>query len=44
MGTCNLAYFILNFEESPALDKIQFSIQLNARLTLQFINGISNDL
>ena len=41
---CNLASGILNFAESPALDKIQPSIQFNSRWILQLINGISNDL
>ena len=27
IGTCNLASVILNFPESPALDKMQSSIQ-----------------
>ena len=44
IGTCNLASVISNFTESPALGKIQPSIQFSSRWTLQFINGISNDL
>ena len=44
IGTCNLASVILNFEEFPALDQVQSSIQFNSRQILQLINGISNDL
>ena len=44
MGTCNLASAISNFPELPALGKIQSSIQFSSKWTLQFINGISNDI
>ena len=44
IGTCNVASVILNFEEFPALDQVQSSIQFNSRQILQLINGISNDL
>ena len=43
-GTCNLASVILNFADSPALDKMQSSIRFNSRWFLQFLNGIFNDL
>ena len=44
IATCNLAPVILNFAESPALDKMQFSIQFNWRWTLQLVNGNSSEL
>ena len=31
-------------DETPALDKMQFSIQFNSRWTLQLTNGISSEL
>ena len=31
IGTCNLPSVILNFEESPALDKMQSLSQFNSR-------------
>ena len=43
IGTYNLASIILNFAESPALDKMKSSIQFNSKWTLQFINGIASD-
>ena len=30
IGTCNLAFLYLDFAESPALDKMQSSIQFNS--------------
>ena len=44
IGTCNLVFVISNFAEFLALDKMQSSVQLSSRWTLQFISGISNDL
>ena len=44
IGTCNLVSVIANFAVFLALDKIHSSIQFSSRLTLQLINGISNDL
>ena len=38
IGTCNVASVILNFEEFPALDQVQSSIQFNSRQILQLIN------
>ena len=44
METCNLASVISNFPELQALGKIQSAIQFSSKWTLQFINGISNDI
>ena len=44
IGTYNLASVILNFEESPAVYKMQSLIQFNSRCILQLIYGISIDL
>ena len=39
MGTGNLGSVISNFAESPALDKMQFSIQFNSyKLNLDKLN------
>ena len=35
---------MLDFAETPALDKIQSSIQFNSKWILQLINGISSNL
>ena len=43
-GTYHLASIIVNFAESPELDKVQSSIQFNLRRLLQLINYISSDL
>ena len=44
MGTCNLASVILNFAESPLLDKKQSSTQFIWRWILQLFSGIFSDL
>ena len=43
IGAYNFVFVILNVETPTTLDITQYFIQLNSRLVLQLINGISND-